>query len=238
MRYYDNAEAGKKKNLQHDIQYGPYGYVLEKYGVPKEQIPIIYTDYFGEIEKFDISLCGVYNAVEDGIFNNIPTTIQELNEDVMPYFIGSAKYPEPTILGTDYFKVENINYYKQRLETFNYSIGVRFETNRKITLCEDFFKLNNLMQEEDMSADRIRVYNKNISEEDYLTAIPEAEVNITSKSTTALANGYDLEYTLQSNITSPKCVVFVSKIGTPLLIIQDFDMVRTGEFNTLKLFCQ
>ena len=236
MRYFDNAEAGKKKELQ----YYSYGYYGDVYGVPDTQVPILYTDYFGEIEKFDIFFAGINGA--DLLKDTKPITTLSLremeNEGINSHIKNSAKYPEPLIVGQEYFNVENINYYKQRLETFNYSIGVRFETDRKITLCEDFFKLNNLMQEEDMSADRIRVYNKNISEEDYLTAIPEAEVNITSKSTTALANGYDIEYTLQSNITSPKCVVFVSKIGTPLLIIQDYDMVRTGDFNTLKLFCQ
>ena len=243
VRYYDNAEAGKKKVLQ---KYNKTLYPVFPqdyyYGCPEQQIPIIYTNGFGEFKNFDVALCELsenqtlMNYKLSG--NNWQDRLIDLNKNVMPQILNSANYPEYDIAGEEYFKVEDINYYKQRLETFNYSIGVRYESDRKIILCEDFFKLNNLMQEEDASADKIRVYSKNINEQDFLTATADAEVSITDKSIVGQANGYDLEFTLQSNITNPKCIAFVSKIGTPLLIIQDYDIIRTGEFNTIKLFCQ
>lgn len=226
MRYFDNAEAGKQKELALTLD------VLEgddvKLGSVNNQLPVLYTDPFGEFEKFNL--------------NFINTWVEKLPD--VDVTAGSGSWAEellktqkaisplvnyPTTDGLENLDVrsvltiDNINYYKDMLDTFNYTIGITIEPEKNIILCKNFFKNNSLIKtqtESDLIA-RIKTYDRNLTENDYKTVkeIESSDITYTNLSDGILSIGFN-------ELNTPKCFVLVDGNDEPLMIVNDYDKIR------------
>lgn len=232
LRYNDNAEAGKLRETEEG--YGELPLLSRQY-------PILYTDFFGEVEKFDVKLLSLSNIkkLEDLVIDYLETTKPDgnsykeykkaLNETNQLYF-KSMTYPAATNitqedLDTAVFSVNNINYYKDMLDIFNYTIGLNIQLNDKIILCKQFFIDNILLNFSANSSgnhiNKIKTFDRNVTENDLEFMIALEEINITeSKFTSSNSSGnpdYIYVY-LENNITQDcKSIVFYED-DKPVLI--------------------
>ena len=83
VKYYDNANAGKTKepNVIRESAGPTNQYKYYDFGDPKSQLPILYTDPFGEVQKITIKVC------EGG---NIDKT--EIGSDIAPAEVTETEY--------------------------------------------------------------------------------------------------------------------------------------------------
>lgn len=256
MRYYDNAEAGKTKTINSFVYTDIWGrhYV---YGMPYQQVPVLYTDPFGEAEKLDIS---IYYASSADLVNIDVSTDDELNANVVPVIQKSALFPLPNIINSavtanQLAGINDINYYKQSPETFNYTYGARVNTSSNIILCTNFFKKSNLLFTSDHAGKyiedeprfvEVRAYSTNMNETDFVNAVSTGSAEVSSISTSAnmdsndasaeLSNG-EITINLASQLAPSKCIAFIDETGLPLLIINDYDKYVQSSYQSIKLYC-
>ena len=239
MRYYDNAEAGKKKILQQ--RYAPTLQYPDEtfYATPNQQIPVLYTDAFGEFDTFSIS----FNRSSANL-DDIKKTFSGYETDTINSLLKSADYPLASIKGESVFDIENINYKKQRLDTLNYTFGIKIESDPNIIICEPFFTNHNLLDPrlDYISTAGIRItyippfmvktFDKNISAEDISTYTPTQ----TTEVTTCSYNNGEITINLTDTLNSAKCIA-LCRLNSPMVIIHDYDKYVGGNFNQVKLFC-
>ena len=239
LKYYDNAEAGKKKTFQYASIVG--GNAVEHvYGTPNQQIPVLYTDAFGEINQFDISF---NRGSSDKNITTNPSSWQDFEENILPNLQKSADYPLANISGTSVFDIQGINYKKQRLDSFNYSFGIKIDTDTNIIMCKSFFSNHEFMENNGDAIHTgthitwippyiIKTFDKNVSAEDINTYTPTQ----TTEVTTCSYNNGEITINLTDTLNSAKCIA-LCRLNSPMVIIHDYDKYVGGNFNQVKLFC-
>lgn len=241
IKYNDNAEAGKQKELKETN-----GFDIENLTTPKiynmgsviRQIPILYTDYFGEFETFNLSFINI-NAEE---LTDIKVYAGVIGGDVEFDKTNNAISPlvnYPTTDGLEnieiinIIEINNINYYKDMLDTFNYTIAFTVNSDVNIILCKSFFLNSLLLTKNGAKISTIKTYNQNITENDYKVTdfISVAEV-------ISILEEDGILITLNNELNVSKSVVLVDTENNPILIINDFDKTQFNDtFKTLKLYC-
>lgn len=233
MRYFDNAEAGKKKELNKSKHISSVD--IYHIGGVKNQLPILYTDPFGELEKLNINLINI--EAEDltdidasGAGASAPINkISETQDAISPL----VNYPTTDGLENIEYKsvltLNDINYYKDMLDTFNYTIGVTVEADKNVILCKNFFKNNSSMKKpiESEQVAKIKTYDRNLTENDYKTATEtqSSDITYTNLSDSILTIRFD-------ELNTPKCFVLVDGNDEPIIIVNDYD--RIAEANTMS----
>lgn len=243
MRYIDNAEAAKNKILgdkQYIMEFGGQVYM---YGSPTTQTPVLYTDYFGEIQKFDCLFINIgVDNLEDDTANTETISgiarIREIANETNKYIEFQANYPYADAVKesetTTYLStLNNINYYKDMLDVFNFTFGLNYESDENIVLCDAFFKNSIMITTENKNIYALKSYNQNMQENDYLSKEPISTTTIINSS---ILNN-EITITFENNIESSKCVALVDNENNPVIIINDFDKVKSESFNSLKLYC-
>lgn len=239
MRYFDNADAGKNKTLDsHTIMN------ITLQNLPKQQLPILYTNGFGEFDTFNVKFIKTSNKditeIEPDIDisnTNAPASSQqieamrkylnEINVDIQ----AMATYPLTTSipqedLDNPIASIENIQYYKDMLDTFNYTIGFNFKTDKDLILCKQFFENNALLSKEYSTIETYNIYDVNLTENDISTAKRVGWGNINSVNETY----YDLDektiskidITTNNNLDNAKSIVIFAN-NVPILIINNLN---------------
>lgn len=241
FKFIDNAEAGKRKELQKHQNSG--GVALDipyYYGMPQNQYPILYTDIFGEIETFDLKLIKV-NGVDLSTYDSGITgqeLIDYLNE-VYSIITSITNYPladgiSAEDINNPICEVDNINYYKDMLETLNYTLGFHVDTDENIILSDNLLKNNVLMTKNKKQLKYIQTRTRNMTEQDYLNdRIGYTTTEITSST---YNNGEFVITFPQKNVA--KSVLLLDEDKNVLLIINDFDKTTNNTtFNEIRLYC-
>ena len=252
ITYFDNAEAGKQKNVNSNGTYIYYngqqiGYTYLQ-GSPNSQIPVLYTDIFGEVPIFDVKLLQANTPKIEDVDITSFTTGQQFGEyiqDVIKQVRYASSYPSvsanflndfATEIENPILKIENINYYKDMLDTFNYTLGLHINSDNNIILCKGLFEDSNLMTMQPKRIALAMTFERNITESDIDTKnvqFEDAQVISTS-----LLSGNEITITLADTIRRNKSVLFVNSDGKPLLIINDLDkLIDTETFQSIKLYC-
>lgn len=240
MKYIDNAEAGKNKFIEKFYIFDTSAPDIYMYDSPKSQIPVLYTDYFGEIQKFDCLFVNVgIDDLEDASytgysFNEMRKIINETNK----YIEFQANYPYADAVRdsetTTYLSsTNNINYYKDMLDIFNFTFGLNYETDENIILCRALFKNSILITIENKGIYALKTYSQNMQENDFYNATPIVSELISS----SIINNNEITITLANTIDTAKCIALVDDNNNPVIIINDFDKTQSESFNNLKLYC-
>lgn len=231
LKYVDNAEAGKSK----DLPSSAYGV-----GMPTRQIPILYTDCFGEFDTFDLYINSFINYdISTEYIGNTFDSISKFWRKVRNNLLGTSKFPLPDILydeaydGNTLLSIKGINYYKDMLDTFNYTLGIRYESDNNIILCKNFFENNILMNNKDIRISKINCYNTNLKENDVVLSESIESANIDNVS---LTNGH-IEIALDKDLQKTKSIVIFDQNNKPVLIINDYDKSTGNTFNKIDLYC-
>lgn len=238
LKFFDNAEAGKSKTLdtQSFTQQGVIPKIATIYGMPNSQIPVLYTDYFGEFQQFRVDFYG-YNADDISLpegkteYGSSTTRLSQIGIQLSQSANNPISYKG---LGdSSGIVIDNINYYKDMLDNFNYTIGYHINADKNIILCQNFFKNSLLMTKNGAKISYIETYDKNITENDY-------NVNNFSSMTkiTSILEDDGILITLNDELSVSKSIVLVDTNNNPILIINDFDKIQTTDkFKTIKLYC-
>lgn len=242
FKFLDNAEAGKEKGLQvvnkliHRL--GNDNTYVDLIGVPSSQTPILYTDIFGEFDKFDIKFCNI------NIENIINFETGDFQEDVR--YLNNianisktmAKYPilqegiitEDNILTT----INGINYYKDMLDTLNYTIGVHVETDDNIILSDNLLKNSILMTSTPKQLKYIQFYDRNVDLND-IKDINNDTTLYDVQSSVFEDNCFTITFAEHNKC---KSVVLLDEDENPLIIFNDFDKTIINEkFSEIKIYC-
>lgn len=240
FKFIDNAEAGKKKVLQKYTNTSLVPRVPYFYGIPKEQVPILYTDIFGEFNEFDVKLIKV-----NGYDLNTATAenwFDYLNNIAYPIIKNVANYPLTTEVNAEDInnpicEVENINYYKDMLDTFNYTLGFHIDTDSNIIVCDSLLKNSVLMTKNKKQVKYILTENKNMTEQDFELNKDKYVYGLSNISSSTYNNGEFILRTFTNHNVS-KCVMLVDEDKNVLLIINDFDKTTNNTtFNEIRLYC-
>lgn len=244
LRYNDNAEAGKTQIYDNEKD--------EQYNVispASRQIPILYTDYFGEAEKIDIIL---YQASVHKNLSDIDYEKTFGMEDATwdseylstKFFVDIMKtYPAPTGVGVNpIITIKNINYYKDMLDIFNYTIGLNIKLSNKIILCKQFFIDNILLNFSANSSgnhiNKIKTYYRNVTENDLDLITPLEEINITSSEFITSGSAGQPDYiniTLENKFTINCKSVVLYEDEKPVLIYNNPIFKNYGQ--ALTFYC-
>ena len=221
MRYKDNAECGKRKNLEEvDFNLGSDAIFL---GSPNEQIPILYTDYFGEAKYMDISLISTSVSMLPD-FSGGTEAEQELAVKTSERVIKqTTNYPLTTGIekdDIDYISTfNNILYNKDMLDIFNFTLGFKINIDENMILCNSFFQKSAMFLLQ-YPISYLTVYNTNMKEEDILS-FPEEYRNITDSQ--IIDN--QIVMTFDGGKISGQSIVVWNSEKEPILIINDIDKV-------------
>lgn len=236
MRYIDNAEAGKSKEIE--IKHNPATMGFMK--APKNQMPILYTDPFGEFDGFDFKLINTpsipFISGKRDYHMGSEEDIRELNAfNTIVQYISSYPLVEGiNISASSVLNINNINYLKDMLDTFNWTFAIRYEADKQIIYCRNFFKNSILMSVDGAEIKEVRTYSQNMTENDFSSreAIETSQIDDSS-----LTND-EITITLEDELETAKCLALVDTNGNPVIIINDWDKINEEEnFDTIKLYC-
>lgn len=233
LKYLDNAEAGKQKTLDSLFQN-------IEIGSPKSQIPILYTDPFGEVKTFNFKLIktreyDISNIDAYAGWGDYTTALWETQDLVK----NTTNYPLITgIASSDLdnpiISINNINYYKDMLDTFNYTFAIKYTSDTNIVLCQAFFKNNTLIGKDRLRASVVKTFAQNMNENDW-NEQKDNYLQSTNISTITSGNtGVIIQ--LANNINSVKCVAIVDSANNPIIIINNFDKIYTSETGQIQLY--
>lgn len=190
----NNAEIGKKRQARVNSDSYTAGlkiwYRTKPFGDIERQIPVLYTDYFGEINKIDF-----------GFINVDSVDFQDVDYDVITDGTPSVAYSDyvrasnlyryfndrPRIIENDYNELKNrsvvefnnVNYLKNMLEKLNFTFV--FEINgENMIVCDGLLKLSRLMQISDSHTLKVFGHSRNKRENDLLDENKVFEAVVTS----------------------------------------------------------
>lgn len=143
LTFENNAISTKAKIIEH-IQDTEGAGVIKKwydsFNRVSEQVPILYVDAFGEVEKTSVNIVSI------------------LNGDLSDYDDGNGAYPDPTeynksiefldvvtklpygVDGQTIIEIPNLNIQKDMLEKYNFTYGVKIKGQDGIEVCSDLIK--------------------------------------------------------------------------------------------------
>jgi len=220
MRFYDNADAGKRKVI---IPYSQAAANETVIGAPSYQIPTLYTDPFGEIQDASIFLS---NLVSDYIADKPATSVSVVEFDsFVTKFNSMADAPVAkndvlnAIKNNICAQIYNLHYDKDMLEIMN--INIAFEAlnyEKNIFICPELLKRSRLIRANDTHSTHAMFFNtkKNISDDlnDYVQDFV----------VTGTVTGNSFVYDLSRFAGDYKCLVvsaYENGKNAPMLIINE-----------------
>ena len=246
FKMFDNAEAGKQKQLRKG-KPNPFVSLTPLVGGVESQIPIIYTDPFGEVQKLGLYAC----KVADFSQKIIDTPIQLIDPILIPRFIAYSEVADIMaslpLRSTDYnivqasgafYAFNNMNYYKSMLDILNITMRIKIEMKEKnVIFCQHAIdKCRVLNMRDNQQAIRLFAFDKNIGEKDVLSNGDE----ITLLQFQSMPDYIRIKYnaTLSGTIAiinNAKSIVVTDENKIPLLIINDIDLMPASfKYNLLN----
>lgn len=195
FKYFDNAMAGKQKtNSQFDFVYPSTfnnTFAHTPFKDAQEQLPVLYTDYFGEVQKINVYLSNIIpSELDDVSFSNSVISTSEsgvITANFQKFLDTYKTYKTMSMMpqGTDelweetksdsVISVENQVLLKDQLEGFGDTIGVEYEGSKAI-ICKGLMESSRLMRQVDPTGViptegwvRIDAYSVQKSENDDVT---------------------------------------------------------------------
>ena len=148
FKFLDNGTAGKSKQVEEVTSSGTTSRTRSITTNPSSQIPVIYKNEWGEIDKFKLELAKINVSNYTGSFS---ATIFTPNDEAVirkelldNTYLSMLKYPE---IGddVDYQVVGDlgtINYLGDMAEELNYTLYIKYQTDNDIILLPGFYKYN------------------------------------------------------------------------------------------------
>lgn len=198
--FFDNADAGKYKELSTKSEPGaPYTYFYD-IGDPENQVPTLYTDPFGEIQKTSIQ----FSSLTTEAFDEGKSTSQSVYYDRVNSLLAMAKLPNidndtiTELENNSSVEVENQIYFKDMLEKLNNNVIVEYN-GVDVIVCNDLIKLSRLLNQIDNhNVVKVRFFDRAKSENDDVTTGLISTIGIASST----LNASDIRYTLDSGVDS------------------------------------
>ena len=235
LRYANNAEAGKQKVLSK-----PRGIDV----APQSQLPILYTNPFGEIESFDVKLVEFeVEEINDVSFNGRVIQGNSNYDEIVKgnrYLEKTTNYPlttgfnlaEQQIAGS----VKNIEYNKDMLDIFNFTLGFKINTDKNMILCSKFFD-NSCLVGDFVGIKYASIHSNNLQEDDCVFPNLVFVREITSAN--IINNQIVINWESVNPFTSGKSLVLWDNNQKPILIINDLEKVDAEQYDGtfLKIDC-
>lgn len=191
IKIQDNAQIGTRKITYSKNNSTSSGYYISSFGDVKEQIPLIYTDPFGEGQTIDY----IFSSIDAEEFNTLPVPENtrypfeyegpEYSRTIKMYRI-MANLPSVTwqyrqsILNNAAFEITNINKFKDMLEiendNFIFNVG---SDNNDIIVCQPLLELSRLIEPNDTHTLRVLAFMKKQAENDIISS-PMYDLSATS----------------------------------------------------------
>lgn len=145
VQFYDNADSGKEKTIaSRQVISGKY-----EFTDVRSQIPVLYTDPFGELQCAKIRICN---------FSDLTQSEGETSKDIydkrLNIYKTMLKLPNVPNDFENQIQFENIlvpnqNLYKDQLETFNETIAIELVPDEHIIVHRNLLELSRLMSPQD-----------------------------------------------------------------------------------------
>jgi hypothetical protein len=183
----DNAQIGTKKEATKFTGELENAWNLSFSNVQK-QLPILYTDPFGEVQKVDYIFSNIDAEQFDDYSQDNHTNaenVAEINRTFAMYEI-MTNLPEvpaayrDTIIANKAFEIDDINKYKDMLEiendSFIFNIG---SDNNDIIVCQPLLELSRLIKPNDTHTLRVLAFMEKHAENDIINS-PMYDLSATS----------------------------------------------------------
>lgn len=222
LKYFDNAECGKQKVLHQNVIANNVYWVSS----PEQQIPLLYTDGFGEAKYVDISLIHSNSTELADLETSDELTTNNALVETSQVINQTTNYPLTTGIEPNKIKYlatyNMIKYNKDMLDIFNFTLGFKVETDNNIILCKAFFNKNTISNNYSRLA-YVSSNLNNVKEEDLISfpseyksifggTLQDNTINITY-------NGERFDY------KAIKSIVLWNEDKEPVIIINDIDKV-------------
>lgn len=236
FNFFDNADAGKSKSAP------PQAGDLWEQNTARiaSQVPIIYTDPFGEVQYCKTRLASLTTSALQDINSTYDNNQTEWNKSVKVY---KAMLELPLVssdIKADLLSNVSVetpyqNIFKDQLEDFDNNIIIE-PTSSELIICENLSALSRLLKQSDTDETVfLRYYsqpkaeNDNLS--DYLVGGPQAPESITSTSSTIV-------YTLTPSNITYNSIIISTIAGKKLLILNDISATIKAQIaaGTLTLY--
>lgn len=222
LKYFDNAECGKQKILHQNVIANNVYWSSS----PEQQIPILYTDGFGEAKYVDISLINSNSESLSDIETTDPLTTQRELIRTTEVINQTTNYPLTTGIKPNKIKYlatyNMIKYNKDMLDIFNFTLGFKIETDNNIILCKAFFNKNTISNNYSRLA-YVSSNLNNVKEEDLIDFASEyksiAGGTLQDNTINITYNGERFDY------KAIKSIIFWNEDKEPVMIINDIDKV-------------
>lgn len=225
IQYFDNAEAGRRKESTISIRlnYPSAGDTSSYYFInTMRQVPVLYTNPFGEVEKLSVSL----SSISLSLPNITSTNSIEFNRTLDTFRTMQALPSIPNeeikneILNNKCALINEINYYKDQLETANIASSFEAQSSEMI-VCGDLLANSRLMKQIDGADSALKVYyfNQRQNESDLL--------NGQSRNITSIAEEASIKFNLPPISNEVQSIVICTQNNKKLLIINNIsDKIR------------
>ena len=233
-----NAEIGKSKDFEETS--GPA--TTRHINNIKYQTPILYTDPFGEVQRFDLLFSQLSNTYYDfEITIPTPPTTAETHpegETTVALYRAMAQLPlmdSDTITDirhNEIFNLQNIHYDKSLLEKTNINYIVAFESKDTI-ICQPLVELSRLNMLEDSHTLKVCGYSQTKREDDLIGENELFEIPVNSSS---INNGViTLNFSPQSTENLKSVVIFTNNNENLLILNKLSDIMQNIELGKIVI---
>lgn len=220
----DNALLGTKKIAR------VINNIEAQFAGVRKQIPILFTNPFGENDKTTISFTSLNNTPLEAVdINTIGDSDMGWADakakflNAWQIFYGMNELPdivthEEELRTNEIFRTETINEFKDMLENYNQTISFRIKSNNDILVHNKIYELSRLNKSTDTHTLKIKGYSKNKSYFDNLTDDLMFNENATSQVFGNAQSGIIvLAFASQGNINDLKSVIITTDSDERLL---------------------
>lgn len=225
----NNAYCGNSKTLRYfSRRLNQRTWYL--YGNVNSQMPVLYTDPLGEIQKLNIHLCNLPDIdvtpyissgnASDGNTIGTESVSQETYNALVDNFLLAASIPQvnddyiETLKLSKVYTLDGINYLKDMLERLNITLSFQLE-NRDLIFCQSFLQKSILNGDNDNTIYVIKGYLENKSEYDNFDDYNEQTYSL---NTSEIEN--ILHLSILGDFNNTKSLVLLSD-SKPLIIINN-----------------
>lgn len=240
-KFFDNAEAGKQKQSKTRIMQTAAD--INYLGSVIAQLPVLYTDYFGEVQTVssyftNIEIDDITNIDED---NNIDTKNKLVayywKIKAMPDIVQGTEVDTQTVAeqvaelkSNAVAKIEDKVLLKDQLEQLNENYIIEIGGNdNSIIITNELIRLSRLLQAEDDHDIRLTFCNRKMNKNDIIDSTNKIHsIDIAKENTTLEPNS--VKYSFTGYTKEYKSVIISTRNDVPLLILNysDISNVATG----------
>lgn len=230
-KFFDNAEAGKQKQSEARRMQTPQD--INYLGSVTAQLPVLYTDYFGEVQTVssyftNIEIDDITDIDEgDSLATKNKLVAYYWKIKAMPDIVQDTSVETQTVAeqvaelkNNAVAKVEDKVLLKDQLEQLNenYIIEIDGGSDNDIIVTNELIRLSRLLQAEDSHDIRLTFCNRKMNKNDIIDSTNKIDsIDIAKENTTLSANSVKYSFTGYTN--KYKSVIISTRNDVPLLIL-------------------